>query len=374
MLVLQRPNLPGFVIFLIFAGLLRFNALTGFRCLAACMVFVYHNRKYWREHLHPEITRLFNEFHLGVTLFFVLSGFLIAYTYGEKPAHSGKNYTRYMLQRMARILPLYWLILTVYYLDAPFAKEAVSLRTYSLVHGFSDVYNLDGISQAWSLTVEMTFYFLAPLLCLLQRKHLLYAIGFLVLLFGATWAAGELWHTINGNPGKYLYPLEFIVTASFPGHCTQFLAGMLLADVLRKPDREWLKKMPYKTLLGFLGMLVTIYGIGLFQRNIFEHGYQHLGGKLLQIVVLPVFVFFALAGLIYERTWLQRFFASRTLILLGNASFAFYLVHISYVNQKLSAWFLMPDRNFVALWLVAIILYLAFEKPVYDRCRKWLKR
>lgn len=354
--------------------LFRFNALTGFRCLAACMVFIYHNRKYWREQLHPEITRLFNEFHLGVALFFVLSGFLIAYTYGEKPAHSAKNYTRYMLQRMARILPLYWLILTVYYLDAPFVKEPVSWRTYSLVHGFSDVYNLDGISQAWSLTVEMTFYFLAPLLCLLQRKHLLYLLGFLVFLFVAAWATGEIWHQANGNPGKYFYPLEFIFTASFPGHSTQFLAGMLLAGELRNKEGTWLNKIPHKTLIGFLGMLLTIYGIGLFQRNIFEHGYQHNGGRLLQIFVLPVFVFFALAGLIGERTMLQRFFGSRLLVLLGNASFAFYLVHISYVNQKMMNWFLLPDRNFIALWLVAIVLYLFFEKPVYDRCRKWLKR
>ncbi|MBK6381324.1 MAG: hypothetical protein IPF72_17280 [Chitinophagaceae bacterium] len=36
----------------------RFNALTGFRCLAACLVFLYHNRKYWRDSPHPELMRL----------------------------------------------------------------------------------------------------------------------------------------------------------------------------------------------------------------------------------------------------------------------------------------------------------------------------
>ena len=82
----------------------------------------------------------------------------------------------------------------------------------------------------------------------------------------------------------------------------------------------------------------------------------------------------ALAGLMYERTWLQRFLGSRALVLLGNASFAFYLVHISYVNLKLKNYFLLPDRNFVALWAVSIVLYLCFEKPVYDFCRRRLKK
>jgi peptidoglycan/LPS O-acetylase OafA/YrhL len=69
------------------------------------MVFVYHNRKYWLADLHPQVFRFFNEFHIGVALFFVLSGFLIAYTYNDQPMHSGKAYTRYILLRLARILP-----------------------------------------------------------------------------------------------------------------------------------------------------------------------------------------------------------------------------------------------------------------------------
>ena len=100
----------------------HFNALTGFRCLAACLVFVYHNRKYWRDAVHPELMRLFNEFHIGVSLFFVLSVFLIAYTYADEPLQSVKSYLKYFSIRLIRIIPLYWLILTAYYLDPAFGK------------------------------------------------------------------------------------------------------------------------------------------------------------------------------------------------------------------------------------------------------------
>ena len=156
----------------------RFDALTGFRCLAACLVFLYHNRKYWRDSLHPELLRLLNEFHIGVSLFFVLSGFLIAYTYAEEPLQSAKSYAKYFSIRFVRIMPLYWLILTAHYLDPGFGKGQFTWLTYSLFHGFSDLHNLDAIAQAWSLNIEMTFYALAPLLCLLQKKQLLYLLGF----------------------------------------------------------------------------------------------------------------------------------------------------------------------------------------------------
>jgi peptidoglycan/LPS O-acetylase OafA/YrhL len=352
----------------------HFDALTGFRCLAACMVFLYHNRKYWRDDLHPALLRLINEFHIGVSLFFVLSGFLIAYTYAEEPLQSAKTYAKYFSIRFVRIMPLYWLILTAYYLDPAFGNMKFSWLTYSLFHGFSDQHNLDAIGQAWSLTIEMTFYALAPLLCLLQKKHLLYLLGFLALLFLGTWAVGAYWHFVNGNPNRWLYPLHFVATGTFAGRCMEFAAGIILANYIRNNKTKFIENFRFKTIIGFAGIFIITYCIGLFQPNIFTQGSDQVGGMLLQLLILPFFVAIALAGLIYEQTWLQKFFASKVLVLLGNASFAFYLIHISYVNIKVRQLFLLPDRNFIVLWLIAIALYLLFEKPVYNGYRKWLNR
>ncbi|MBL7703536.1 MAG: acyltransferase [Ferruginibacter sp.] len=352
----------------------RFDALTGFRCLAACLVFFYHNRKYWRDFLHPEILRLFNEFHIGVSLFFVLSGFLIAYTYAEEPLKSAKSYAKYFSVRFVRIMPLYWLILTAYYLDPAFGNMHFSWLTYLLFHGFSDQHNLDAIAQAWSLNIEMTFYALAPLLCLLQKKHLVYLLGFLALLFLGTWAIGYYWHQVNGNPHKWLYPLHFVLSGTFPGRCLEFVVGMMLANYIRSNKTEFIQKFRFKTIIGFAGIFISTYCIGLFQSKTSSHGSDQPEGMTLQLLALPVFVAIALAGLIYEKSWLQKFFSSRVMVLLGNASFAFYLIHISYVNLKVREWFLLPDRNFVVLWLISIILYLVFEKPIYDGYRKRIKK
>lgn len=352
--------------------LTRFNGLTGFRALAASMVFVYHYRKYWRTEIHPELLRLINEFHIGVSLFFVLSGFLISYTYEDRPAGNHKEYGCYILIRMGRIFPLYWLILTAYYWDPIFGNGHFSGLTYSLCHGFSDVKNLDGIAQAWSLTVEMTFYFLAPFLCLLQKKHFFCLIGGVAGIFIVFWAIGQVWFQINGNPSSFFFPLKFILNSSFPGRATEFLSGMILASTIHNDTFKKYFSFRFKTQIGLLGIFLTAYIIGLFQPDIFHQGTDTVFGFLIQMMILPIFVCLTLAGLISETSGIGRFFASKTMVLLGNASFAFYLVHISYVSLRVRMWWCGPDYNFILLWLIAILLYLFVEKPIYNGIRNLL--
>ena len=350
-----------------------FNSLTGLRFLAATLVFVFHNRKYWRPYFHPEFLRLVNEFHIGVSLFFVLSGFLIAYTYYDDPVHSSRKYTKYLLLRIARIMPLYWLILTAYYIDPQYGKYQFNLLTYSLFHAFSNLKNLEGISQAWSLNVEMSFYLIAPLLYYILRKKLAYLLGALVGLFAATIIVGYTWHHF-GNSLQFFYPIKFIVNATFPGRSIQFLAGMLLAYGLREEKYKFFFDVKHKTLWGFMLLFIVTYCIGLCQKNIYVSGDETILGMILHCIVLPFSIVFIISGLMTEKTWMQYFFSSKLMVLLGNASFTFYLIHISYVNLKIREYIQLPDRNFVVLWIASIAIYLLIEKPFYTLCRKWINK
>lgn len=222
-----------------------FNSLTGLRFLAATLVFVYHNRKYWRADLHPEILRFVNEFHVGVSLFFVLSGFLIAYTYYDEPLSSARKYGKYFLIRLARIMPIYWLVLTAYYLDPAFGKYNFSLLTYSLFHAFSNLRGLEGIAQAWSLNVEMSFYILAPFLYFLLRKKCMYLILALIVIIITTILVGNIWSSF-GNSQQFFYPTKFVINSTFAGRSVQFLAGMLLAYGLRENKFEFFSELKIK--------------------------------------------------------------------------------------------------------------------------------
>jgi len=214
----------------------------------------------------------------------------------------------------------------------------------------------------------MTFYAFAPFLFLLLEKKWTYLILFLLLLLGIALLSGILLHSYTGNTDGYFFPIDFVVMSTFAGQSLLFFAGLWLAKY-----STYLENLPFKkhlTTIGSLGFVTTLYAIGCFQETRIDHGTYHWQGKLLFFMILPVFIVFLFQGLITQRTYLQRFLSSKIMVLLGNASFAFYLIHISYVNLKIKSWVFFSDRNFIFLWLVAIALYYGFEKPIYDWYRK----
>ena len=351
---------------------LRFDALTGLRWLAASMVFVYHNRKYWRGSVPKPVLLFMNEFDLGVAVFFVLSGFLIAWTYGSKPMHSKTDYLKYFLLRAVRILPLYWLILTARYVDYGLPKNGEGWFTYTLFQGFSGRHNLDAIAQSWTLSVEMTFYLLAPLLFFLWNKSIYRVLVFLLLAGTLAALTGFVWQKINGNPQQILYPFSLVQGATFFGRFPEFLAGMWLARKLQTTGIQAPSTFRFKTSAGLLGLIISTYLLALCEPNIFSHGSDSWMGKIIFYTLIPFFITLFIYGLIIEKTLIQRFFSMKVMVLLGNASYAFYLIHISYVNIRLRGWYLGPDRNYILLWVIAILLYLLFEKPVYAFIRRKL--
>ncbi len=343
----------------------RFKALTGLRAVAAIMVFLYHNRKYWHGILPEWCIRVFNEFHTGVSLFFVLSGFLIAYTYQEAPMSTLKQFSKYLFVRLVRIFPVYLIILIISYYDNGFPITKIAVYNYTLLKGFSDKFNLDCLPQSWSLTVELSFYVFAPLIYSILKKNLVKAIFFQISLLVIVLLIGYSWFYINGNHDRWLYNWLFIFDSTFFGRFTEFFCGMLLAKRLKNGIE--IKRIPKInfTLVSCVFSLLTIYSISFFEKDIYDQGTQHIGGLILRNIFLPIFLVTLIFGLITERTWLSRVLSTRVAMLLGDASYIFYLVHIGYVNRKIYNHQVLGDRNFIFLWLISIAGFLLIEKPTY---------
>ncbi len=350
----------------------RFKALTGLRAVAAIMVFLYHNRKYWRGWLPGFIIQNLNEFHTGVTLFFVLSGFLIAYTYQDEPMQSAKQYVKYLLIRLLRIFPVYLIILTISYCNNGFPATNLAIYNYTLLKGFSDRFNLEGLPQSWSLTVELSFYFFAPLIYAYLKQNYYKAIGLLLVLLSVALLIGYGWHYYNGNHDRWLYNWLFIFDSTFFGRFFEFFAGMLLAHWLRTRRGE-VGGIRNLTLMSGILSLIVIYGISLFEVDVYDQGTQHIAGLLLRNLLLPLLFCAFIYGLMTEETWLSKLLSTKLAMLLGDASYIFYLVHIGYVNRKLYNYQPLHDRNFIFLWLISIAGYLLIEKPLYNFCKQKIR-
>ena len=102
----------------------NYPALTGVRAIAAYMVFIHHNDIFKENIFGKLIHDFFTEFHVGVTIFFVLSGFLICNRYFEDENFNFKNY---FVKRLARIYPMYFILTTITFIISKFSTNLFSL-------------------------------------------------------------------------------------------------------------------------------------------------------------------------------------------------------------------------------------------------------
>jgi len=143
-------------------------ALDSLRGFSTILIVVYHTffiSGYTVAH-SDSIGAYIDRLNVGVAIFFVLSGFLIfkpfahSLIYGS-PLPKTRNY---YLKRAARIFPGYWLALFVLAAMGAVTNDNSSglIRNVLLIHPFTATGLWTGIRQAWTLSVEMSFYVVVP--------------------------------------------------------------------------------------------------------------------------------------------------------------------------------------------------------------------
>ena len=172
---------------------------------------------------------------IGVSIFFALSGFLLFRPYVEALVDGSPFLaaTEFWRRRVLRIVPAYWLALTVIVLA--FGRTLHSVRDAVTFYGFLQIYDrerfLGGLVQAWSLCTEMSFYAFLPLFALALRRWLRRRPGAVRLpaLLGAVvglYAVGAAWRVAlyAGDPSFESNGLFWL-----PGQIDHFAIGMGLA-------------------------------------------------------------------------------------------------------------------------------------------------
>jgi peptidoglycan/LPS O-acetylase OafA/YrhL len=342
-------------------------ALTGVRFFAAFYVVLFHSSSWLESRFHVPVPLkiFFGNGYLAVAFFFVLSGFILAYTYDGQIAGPSHR-LRFWQARFARIYPVYFLSLALAYyferalsLPAKFAVLAMVQAWNPLKAEFAGAWNY----PAWSLSVEAFFYLLFPFVLpwLSGRSK-----SALAVLLGALLAASALLQTpIQGlglwHPSPRL-PLLALPIIRLP----EFLAGVILGLWLlrRRPPLP----SPARWIRVTLAAAATLFLLSV-----------PIGGWV-SLVILP----FAL--LIYElaasANWLGRFFSTKSMVLLGGASYSVYLLQYparSWVRVIFSVGPsalvslgapLMP----VILVLVSIAVFLFWEEPMRHAIRRWFAR
>lgn len=358
------------------------KALTGVRAIAAYMVFLHHFNVLRNFSYMQWLSQIVDEFHIGVTIFFVLSGFLIYYRYYGQVKNKKFSWGIYIKNRVARIYPMYFILTTitfvaiVWYHQYPMfsTKETVVLYGLNLtfLRGFFDSFKFSGIIQGWSLTVEECFYFLAPLLFFFFtiRKWVfpllaIYVSGILLTLFFRQF-------NFYGFFGNF----NFLFGFTFFGRAFEFFCGMGLAYYLGRRKNDTVKAIRF-TLIGAVFILLSAYALALVKIHYnVQQGPYHPIGRVINNLLLPLFIVLFFRGLIHENNIITRVLSSRLLVILGKSSYVFYLIHMGIFYDLVV--YLFPGQTFLLpfllLNLISVLLFQFVEEPLNKRIRRIILR
>ena len=214
-----------------------FPLLNGYRAIAAFMVLTTHVAFNTGEILTPVLGPLLGRMDFGVTLFFLLSGFLLyrPWAIGAMTDTRGPALGTYALRRAVRILPAYWVMVAFVLLLLP-EIQPVRWQAWpvhlGLLHIYVPGFTIEGLTQTWSLATEVAFYAVLPLLAWVagrrRRGDATSSANWQLIVIGACVAIGWGFTVlrVSGALGTSTMPGYWL-----PGFIDWFALGMACAVV-----------------------------------------------------------------------------------------------------------------------------------------------
>lgn len=209
-------------------------ALTSVRFFAALYVVLYHLNFSGRLIRLPVVAHFFASGYLGVTFFFVLSGFILAYNY---PAV--KEAKQFWIARFARIYPVYILSILLFVLGPTVRASDHFLLSFGLSLGLLQAFwppLFQAINPvAWTLSVEMFFYALFPALLPWVTRVRWQTFLLIQVVYGAFLCVPMF---VGFYHGPLAISIALLLTSSLPiFKLNMFVVGVYLA-LLWRPRRE----------------------------------------------------------------------------------------------------------------------------------------
>lgn len=284
---------------------------------------------------------------IGVDIFFVLSGFIMALL----PQHDNISPREFLLRRIIRVVPLYWFVTLISIAIAVVKPELAKTVVVSLETVFKSLFFIPYQNYAhgsayfpivvpgWSLNFEMIFYLLLALSIFLSgfkyRWFVLLSVmcAFLMIL-----------NVVSSQEYFNFY---------YSYHLVEFLLGFVGACILR----QWQKKP--NSSIGFALLAVTVVLFILY--IIYE----------IKLMVVPISLFLV-CGL-YGVEVSRGGFSNRILIALGDMSFSLYLCHVLVLSAVRTLYIRIYGEIDVVFYAVtcmvlsvgfAFYMWKYFEKPV----------
>jgi peptidoglycan/LPS O-acetylase OafA/YrhL len=373
----------------------RFLLFDSLRAIAALCVFCAHLPWVYRLASGDPARSYLQELTAGVAVFFLISGFLLyrPFARARYSEQEAPELLPYAARRALRIFPAYWAALLGAVILVGATGEAVTATRVFTVHGvfayfpLLQVYDsstlLGGISAAWTLSVELSFYALLPLWALLLRRVPFRSAGGFVrtelIGLGVLFAIGLAWTGVAASQGPP--PTAALVDVTLvkpwlyvlPAYLDQFALGMGLAVLSvalaeRAKEPAFVRTLDRAPWLSWLAAGLAFVLLG----NVVDWIPGHTGEVIAVHELQGLFALGLLLPAVFgnpKRGAVRRALGSRVLLWTGLVSYGIYLWHVAIMRNLADAGLLDSLGN-AAFTIVALTLTLLAAAASFY----WLER
>ncbi len=347
--------------------------IDGLRFIAISTVILFHSYTYFNvksslindsDNIFFEIwTALCQNGYIGVYLFFAISGYILGKPFAEQYIQNGSNVSikKYFFRRLTRIEPPYFIALISFFVLSLLIYDfSFKDLLYHFLAGFFYIHNLvfaeanpiNGV--LWSLEVEIQFYILAPLICLLYKlnKFLRWVIWtLLILIFSII--------SIKYDP-------ELMGFKTIVGYFHYFLADI---DASKLKINESISEIFYIFL-----------GLAIFSFLLFTDLNTYPFLRFMYSFMIIIFYY-----LVLKIEFWKKIFSIPWIAVVGGMCYTIYLLHykiISFIGSitipfKISNSFIINYVIQILLYtffiaLGSIVFYLLIERPTMKK--EWYKK
>ena len=328
------------------------------------------------------VGRLLHRFDLAVAVFFALSGFLL--WRGHAAAARGLRHrppaAHYLRSRLVRIMPGYLVAVVVILTLLPEANHAsptVWLANLTLTQVYVPLTLTAGLTQMWSLSVEVTFYLALPILAFLAYRLPVRArvpVIAAVALASLGWGLLPI-HTAEG--------VNFLNWP--PAYASWFAVGMLLAEWTVSPAETGRLGWPHRLARNRPAIVVIAVVAYLVSASPLAGPEDLVPATLAQFVVRTsmgaVVAAALLAPLVLDSPDTpHRLLGSRLMVTLGRWSYGLFVWHLAALVMAFPmVGTFMFNGNVVVFFVLTTVLgfamaavsYALIESPCRNALRRW---
>ena len=355
----------------------RVASLTGMRAVAALLVVGTHAAYGTGQLTHGFVGFLFARLEIGVSIFFVLSGFLLFRPWVRAAAGNSTPplVSRYALHRLRRVMPAYLVTVLVAYLVYQFRTAGPNpghtwlglAQHLTLTQIYSDTYMFvmhQGLTQTWSLAVEVAFYAALPLMAYLLLVMFCrgsWRPGLLLAGLAALAAISPAWLIV-------LHATDWLPSSAgmwLPAHLLYFVSGMVLAVLQAMQVRcVSLSAIPL-AMIAYVMVSTPIAGdVSMSPIEL----WQPLAKTALYAVIATLVVAPLVLG---GRSAYSRLLGSRPTVWLGEISYEIFLLHVIVMEIAMASVLGWPV--FTGSMPVLLFVTLVLTVPLAWTLHRWTR-